>query len=175
MKAITLYQPWANLVAIGVKRIETRSWGTKYCGPLAIHAGMNKKFISFKSPDYVCGQEPFYSIMTQNAENIIQSFKSPLDQAKRILPLGAVIATCDLIGVDQFGPWLNERLDGGKSVIWAKGRYYFELTEQERAFGDFTVGRYGWFLANVKLLPKPVPARGALGLWEWEFDVEAGR
>jgi hypothetical protein len=38
MKALTLTQPWASLVAIGAKRIETRSWGTSYRGPLAIHA-----------------------------------------------------------------------------------------------------------------------------------------
>lgn len=38
MKAITLWQPWATLIAIGAKRFETRSWGTRYRGPLAIHA-----------------------------------------------------------------------------------------------------------------------------------------
>ena len=38
MKAITLWQPWATLVAIGAKRFETRSWSTHYRGPLAIHA-----------------------------------------------------------------------------------------------------------------------------------------
>jgi activating signal cointegrator 1 len=38
MKAITLTQPWATLVAIGAKKIETRGWKTPYRGPLAIHA-----------------------------------------------------------------------------------------------------------------------------------------
>ena len=38
MKALTLLQPWASLVAIGVKRWETRAWRTSYAGPLAIHA-----------------------------------------------------------------------------------------------------------------------------------------
>jgi hypothetical protein len=38
MKAITLHQPWATLVAIEQKKIETRSWPTSYRGPLAIHA-----------------------------------------------------------------------------------------------------------------------------------------
>src|SRR6266446_8164646 len=31
-------QPWATLIALGAKRIETRSWSTSYRGPLAIHA-----------------------------------------------------------------------------------------------------------------------------------------
>jgi hypothetical protein len=39
MKGLTLTQPWATLVAIGAKRIETRSWPTRYRGLLAIHAG----------------------------------------------------------------------------------------------------------------------------------------
>ena len=38
MKALTLWQPWASLVALGHKRIETRCWSTKYRGDLAIHA-----------------------------------------------------------------------------------------------------------------------------------------
>ena len=42
MKALTLTQPWATLVAIGAKTIETRGWSTSYRGPLAIHAA--KKF-----------------------------------------------------------------------------------------------------------------------------------
>ena len=39
MKALTLIQPWATLIADGRKTIETRSWGSLYRGPLAIHAG----------------------------------------------------------------------------------------------------------------------------------------
>lgn len=38
MKTLTLTQPWASLVALGHKQVETRSWRTKYRGPLAIHA-----------------------------------------------------------------------------------------------------------------------------------------
>ncbi len=38
MKAITLWEPWATLVAYGYKTYETRSWITHYRGPLLIHA-----------------------------------------------------------------------------------------------------------------------------------------
>ena len=38
MKALSLTQPWATLVVIGAKRIETRFWHTSYVGPLLIHA-----------------------------------------------------------------------------------------------------------------------------------------
>lgn len=39
MKAITLKQPWASLVAYGYKKYEFRSWKTKYRGDILIHAG----------------------------------------------------------------------------------------------------------------------------------------
>jgi hypothetical protein len=39
IRALTLLQPWASLIAVGAKRLETRSWRTNYRGPLAIHAG----------------------------------------------------------------------------------------------------------------------------------------
>lgn len=38
MKVLTLTEPWATLVAIGAKTIETRSWRSWYEGPLAIHS-----------------------------------------------------------------------------------------------------------------------------------------
>jgi hypothetical protein len=35
MKMLTLHQPWASLIAVGAKTIETRPWSTDYRGPLA--------------------------------------------------------------------------------------------------------------------------------------------
>ncbi len=52
MKALTIRQPWASLIAAGVKTIETRSWSTRYRGPLAIHAGKHKPQ---RDPDDGCG------------------------------------------------------------------------------------------------------------------------
>ena len=42
MKALTIYQPYAEQIASGVKKIEYRSWPTSYRGRLAIHAGKKK-------------------------------------------------------------------------------------------------------------------------------------
>ncbi len=39
IRAITLYQPFATFLALGMKTWETRSWGTNYRGLLAVHAG----------------------------------------------------------------------------------------------------------------------------------------
>lgn len=39
MKVITLKQPWATLVAEGLKKYEFRSWKFNYRGEILIHAG----------------------------------------------------------------------------------------------------------------------------------------
>ena len=36
MKALSVKQPWANMIATGEKTIETRTWPTDYRGPLLI-------------------------------------------------------------------------------------------------------------------------------------------
>lgn len=38
MKAISIRQPWASLIANGTKTIETRTWSTDHRGPLLICA-----------------------------------------------------------------------------------------------------------------------------------------
>ena len=50
MKALTICQPYAHLIAIGEKRVENRTWPTRYRGPIAIHAG--------KSREWLCGETP---------------------------------------------------------------------------------------------------------------------
>lgn len=42
MKVISLWQPWASFIAMGLKTYETRSWSTKYRGGLVIHAAKRK-------------------------------------------------------------------------------------------------------------------------------------
>jgi len=46
MKALTISQPYANLIACGKKPIENRRWPTNYRGPLAIHAGKGTHYLS---------------------------------------------------------------------------------------------------------------------------------
>lgn len=40
-KALSIQQPWANLVVWGLKSIEIRTWSTRYRGSLLIHASQN--------------------------------------------------------------------------------------------------------------------------------------
>ena len=43
-----------------------------------------------------------------------------------------------------------------------------DITEEERNLGDFSPGRFAWELRDVVRFDPPIPARGNLGLWNWE-------
>src|SRR6185295_8909015 len=131
MKAITLTQPWATLVALGIKRIETRSWSTSHRGPLAIHAAKNW---SSEDRDFA-RQLELRHVLPEDVE----------------LPHGAVVATALLVDVLSTDDLLS-----------APGA----VSETERWLGDFRARRFGWILQDVVALEQPVPARGALQLWD---------
>ena len=80
MKALSLTQPWATLVAIGAKKIETRSWYAKYRGPVAIHA--SKGFPAWARD--LCAGPPFSSALQAEGLTVLD------------LPTGAVLAVVDL-------------------------------------------------------------------------------
>lgn len=96
---------------------------------------------------------------------IIEPFRTALRNGgiERIgyFPLGAVIATCNL--VDCIKIFYVEK-------DWAKLRNVNGalVTGNEFLFGDYTPGRFAWILKDVRPLPEPVPAKGQLGLWNWE-------
>lgn len=141
MKALSLTQPWATLVASGAKRIETRSWPTSYRGPLAIHAA--KGFP--REAQEVCFEEPFASALLR------AGIRVPND-----LPRGAVVAVARLAGIQPTVLTLNEPHPLAPAP-----------DSDEWAFGDYGPRRFMWFIEGVQALPEPIPAKGALGLWEW--------
>lgn len=48
MKCISVHQPWAYLLAAGRRKIEVRSWDTKYRGPILIHAGLTVEWDEYE-------------------------------------------------------------------------------------------------------------------------------
>lgn len=49
MKALTIWQPYAQAFALGLKKYETRSWPTKHRGKIAIHASVKPLSAELKS------------------------------------------------------------------------------------------------------------------------------
>lgn len=147
MKAITLWQPWASLLACGVIEYETRSWSTKYCGPMAIHAAASepKNFVYQMS-------STINSIL--GADNTID------------YPRGAIIATANLIACheikeDNLGNIGFWRSNNG---IWE----FYSISKQQASLSDWQPGQYAWEFINMKMLDNPIPAKGAQRIWNWQ-------
>lgn len=163
MKAITIWQPWASLLACGGKRFETRSWATSYRGPIAIHASKKNVFSALRLIPI-----PISNVM-----------KMTLRSEWEELPTGAVIATANLIGCHEIG-----RINAIEASFFAEIPYvtspqktgcwdcnrpgtWIDATKQEEIFGDWTPGRYAWEFSNMKMMT-PIPVSGRQGLWEWK-------
>jgi activating signal cointegrator 1 len=53
MRALTILQPWADLIMSGAKRVENRTWPTKYRGRMYVHAGKSREALVTKTVDGV--------------------------------------------------------------------------------------------------------------------------
>jgi hypothetical protein len=143
MKGISLTQPWATLVALGEKRIETRGWRTSYRGEIAIAAA--KKFPA--ECRCLCPHEPFNTAL-----------------GAEILHTGQIVAIATLSECFQF----DSSAEGKIRNRSAAGK----LPRFEADFGDYTAGRYGFVLDAVLRLDRPIACKGALSLWDVPADVE---
>lgn len=184
MKALTIRQPWASLIAAGVKTIETRSWSTKHRGPLAIHAGKHRGELD---DAYLGAFDDGEEGGRYHVQWDIGALYDTQDGWTHRMPLGAVVATCTLADVVPIGGPYSFRtgiFEGDKGDLpdsrvvvrhpatkWSEGslvidRPHEDLTDQ-LPFGDFTPGRYAWLLTDITPCD-PAPAKGRQGLWNWE-------
>lgn len=101
MKALTLYQPWATLVALGLKRIETRSWPCGHVGPLAIHAA---KTMPPYAREFALGPEVgavLYGFGFRDTTGDTfrhRSWRLNPQTLRAAFPLGKVLATVEMTG-----------------------------------------------------------------------------
>lgn len=151
MKAITVWQPWAQLLVDGHKHIETRPWATSYRGVILIHAG----------------KKPFketVNTMPRTAQELLRKWYEPDGDNRlrvdahgyldRHFPEGAIIGKARL--TDCFLVELSSR------------EYVRTMEPAELLLGDFSTGRWGWVLEDPVVFPEPIPAAGKQRLWEYD-------
>ena len=151
MKALTLHQPWASLIAEGPKTVETRSWPAPpwLVGQrIAIHAGKRKYRIRERD------DPEMYRAISQMHGSAWQDG----------IPLGAVVATARLAGCFRVTGWSGN----GEPVLEGTGNGAEGIRPD--LFGDFRTGRWLWVLDNIRRLEPPAPAIGRRMLWDWEPD-----
>lgn len=139
IKAVSLWEPWASLMAIGAKKIETRSWHTSYRGPLLICAAkrrnLSELYHTGRGWPMWCyrdlGLDPYGLLSTRDLD--------------AVLSYGKAVCTVELVD--------------------CRPTTELSVTDLERGFGDFSAGRYGWVTRGVVRL-KPFPVKGKRGLFD---------
>ena len=138
-----MLEPWASLMALGHKHIETRSWRSDYRGDIAIHASASNK---------ACRKYHEIDKMWRNAGlDIPEGW--PMEP--KDYPLGRVVAVGRLIDVSEMTVDNINR-----------------QSRMELAFGDWRPGRFAWIVASVRRVEQ-IPWKGALCLWKVPEELEA--
>jgi hypothetical protein len=116
-RVLSLRQPWAWAVAAGHKRVENRSWSTRYRGIVYIHASTK---------------------IDRAGLNWLKRKKGLVPRADD-MPVGVIVAVANLT----------------------------DVVTRKRApkFGKWFFGPYGFVLADIRRLRRPVPTLGRLGLF----------
>lgn len=142
MKALTIKQPWASLIAHGIKDIENRTWKTKYRGRIYIHAAAHPAFEGYYQDHLPAA---YWGTLTGN-----EKMKHIMGFAVR----GAIIGEVDIVDCVLNHP-----------SIWAEKSIPSKDWHKE---GNLYV--YNWVLANPVLYDQPIlNIKGRLSFWEYSI------
>jgi hypothetical protein len=139
MKAISLYQPWASALFIRLPN------GNRLKGIETRSWKLpNKTLYPLRIAIHASKSFPKWAREFAETERT-------LGRIPPRLPLGAIIGLVTILGMR-----MTEDLAP-------------QITALERLYGDYSSGRWGWMLSDADPFPdnKIIPAKGALGLWDW--------
>lgn len=141
MNALTLWNPWAELIAAGLKQVETRSWKPPAdIGDLLICSA----------------RRPFRLELDVRDLDVQARIWSALERIGH--PRGVGLTYGFAVAVVNV------------SAVYATEDLRLKVSEDELAFGDYSTGRFGWVLSNVRRIKQPFHVMGRQGL----FSIDDG-
>jgi len=172
MKAISLWQPWASLIAAGLKHYETRSWAPprELIGQtIAIHAA---KKIDCDAADFA--NDLSYGKMGWEIADKLKALIEPCPDHLCIKlgysawPAGVIVCTARLDAAFQLGDLAEGTAVPAASVIRRLvSRPLPEcFTVRLDKFGNYDPGRWAWLLTNVMPLQPPPQMTGRQGFFD---------
>ena len=146
MKALTVWQPWASLIAAGVKPYEFRGWAAPQWiegQRIAIHAGARKP----KRGEI----EQLRLIVDRGKGHRVGLLDGalPILEHPESLWFSAIVCTAII----------------GRPFSAAEGLPALGITwnDSDRS-AHFN---FAWPLTEIERMEPPIPAKGAQGFWEW--------
>lgn len=160
MKALTLWQPWASLIAVGAKRHETRSWpapATILGERIAIHAAVRPVDRRFRSPCALGTLDTQFDRMCCRQLGLDWAAPDDDQLPRRGLPYGVVVATAIVHDCHK-----------AEAVAYRLKTRGTPDDLDDLLSGDFTFGRYAWELRDVRVVEGGSPVRGRQGVWNYD-------
>lgn len=143
MKALSIKQPWASLIALGIKDIENRTWKTNFRGRIYIHASAKK-----------AGELPY---ILDDTQGDFFYYNEPEGLKEHSLITSAIIGEVDIIDCV-----INHE------SIWAE-KSEFSPYQENGVPHEGMKPIYNWVLANAVLYDKPIlNIKGKLSFWDFE-------
>jgi len=152
MKTISIWQPHASLIVLGLKPFETRSWPAwkSLIGQrIGIHAG--KALDDLQDLTEYLVQRDAGEERDEAFDAYVTALKAAGFKHLREMPRGAILG----------------------SAVLAECIPTEKLTDPGY-FGDFTPGRFAWRMEDPIILPSPVPFVGKQGFFEVPDVVFSG-
>lgn len=160
MKCLSLWQPYASLLAHGKKQVETRGWELRHRGPLLIHAA--KKWdadLAFQAADSL-----FFRPALEALGIVFTSDEAACRRGWG-LTFGAVLGCVNVLGCFRTED-ARDGLSADPSVKTGPGYRFLDIGIRERAFGDYSPGRFAILCNGFIPFKRPIPFPGKQGLFE---------
>lgn len=144
MDVISVWQPWASLIVLNHKFIETRPWPA----PKSIIG----KRIGIASTVRVIPPQ-LHAYRHDDFQKFYRRLKMPPIEE---LPMGKLLGTVFVHSCEMISEQTLE-----------------EITDEEYSFGIYERGRFAWHLRDPQPFEQPIPVRGKQGIWKYEGPTEA--
>ena len=142
MKCISIWQPFASLIVSGCKTFETRSW--------AAPASLIGQRIGIAATKNInAAQRQFFE-----DEDFRAAYNSTNQPALSDLPMGVLLGTVILDSVELMTEEMME-----------------DVSDEEKLYGWWNEGNYGWRLTDPVPLTHPCIIRGQQGLYDWRGEL----
>lgn len=150
IKAISLHEPWASFIPMGLKKYETRSWYTSYRGPLLICSAKKTSNAQKLTHNYIIHK---YQQLLTETDNYVEW---------QDLPFGCAIL---------YETAKPNALVNLTNCIRMTPQFINQQPEAEIDTGDWKVGRFAWQLDNIRPITPPIKVIGKQGLFNVEVDL----
>ena len=144
-KALSIKQPWASLIAHGIKDIENRAWKTNYRGKILIHVSAKPS-------------KMLWELLSTEQYKIAMNYFSEVKN--REFFTSVIIGEVEIIDCVINHPSIWAEKSEGEIV----GHTFFHKENQKPT--------YNWVLANAKLYDEPIyNVKGKLSIWNYERNI----